>query len=77
MKLSSKVSLLTRFGVNLTNLYLIGYLIFMGSPIISTMAVMMFLYLLAKSAVMVIYIQWRYNTEWKVDWTEEDERNYS
>ena len=77
MKLSSKLSLLTRFGVNLANLYLIGHLIFVGSQIISAMAVVMFLYLLAKSAVMVIYIQWRYNTGWTIEWKDEDEHNYS
>lgn len=76
MKLSSKLSLLTRFGFTLANLYLIGYLLFNSSLTISIVAFAVFVYLLGKTAVMVIYIQWRTETRWKTEWTEEDERNY-
>ncbi len=76
MNLSSKLSLLTRFGFTLVNLYLIGYLLFNSNLMISALSFMVFIYLLGKATVMVMYIQWRTETQWKIEWTEDDERNY-
>lgn len=76
MKLSSKLSLLPRFGFTLANLYLVGYLMFNSTLMISAVSLVVFIYLLVKSAIMVMYIQWRATTNWKTEWTEEDERNY-
>jgi hypothetical protein len=75
MKLSSKLFLITRFGFTLLNLYLVGYLMFNSGLIISLLAIFSFVSILIKSAVMVVYIQWRSDNDWVEEWESEDEYN--
>lgn len=77
MRLSSKLQLLTRFGFTVLNFYLVGYLMLNSSLIISLLSAMAFAYLLAKSVVMVIYIQWRASHNWKEEWEPNDESYYN
>lgn len=72
LKLSNKVTLLSRFGVTLMNLYLVGYMLFADNLMISLIAFLVFGYLLLKSAIMIMYIQWRADNNWKDEWTEDE-----
>lgn len=77
LKLSNKVTLLSRFGVTLMNLYLVGYMLFADNLMISLIAFIVFGYLLLKSAIMIMYIQWRADNNWKEEWTEDEFNTWS
>lgn len=77
LKLSNKVTLLSRFGVTLMNLYLVGYMLFADNLMISLIAFLVFGYLLLKSAIMIMYIQWRADNNWKEEWTEDEFNTWS
>jgi len=77
LHLSNKVTLLSRFGFTLLNLYLVGYMLFADSLMISLLAFAMFAYLLFKTAIMIMYIQWRADNNWKEEWTEDEFNSWS
>lgn len=59
------------------NLYLVGYMLFADNLMISLIAFLVFGYLLLKSAIMIMYIQWRADNNWKEEWTEDEFNTWS
>lgn len=72
IKLSNKLTLLSRFVFTLLNLYLVGYMLFADNLMISIIALTVFAYLLIKTAIMIMYIQWRMDNNWKDEWTQDE-----
>ena len=52
-------------------------MLFADSLMISLLAFAMFAYLLFKTAIMIMYIQWRADNNWKEEWTEDEFNSWS
>lgn len=75
LQLSSKFSVISKFVLTLTNLYLVGPLIFGNSLMVSLLSVVVFSGLLFNAAITAMYIQWRSDNNWSKEWPTEDEFN--